>query len=227
MSLPIPTPVVTTVAIVGRHERFPIRRVFCVGRNYAEHAVEMGHDPQREAPFFFMKPADAVVEGHAQLAYPRSTSDLHHEIELVAALGRGGADIDPAVALEHVFGYAVGLDMTKRDIQAVAKKQARPWDLAKGFDASAPLSAIVCAGQEHPQRGAITLDVNGVRRQTGDLAQMIWPLPDIIAFLSKQVVLQPGDLVFTGTPAGVGPVAKGDTLHGVVEGVGEIMLTYC
>ena len=206
---------------------YPVRRIYCVGRNYAEHAVEMGHDPDKEPPFFFMKPADAIVRGGGELPFPVATEDLHHEIELVVALGRGGADIPVEGALECVYGYGVGLDMTRRDLQSVAKKMGRPWDLAKGFDRSAPMSELVPAVQiGHPAEGAIWLDVDGERRQAGDLAQQIWKVPETIAYLSTLVELAPGDLIMTGTPAGVGAVSPGSTLRGHVDGVGDIEVRY-
>lgn len=226
MSFAIPVWEVPSVAVEGRAERFPVRRVYCVGRNYAAHAREMGHDPDREPPFFFLKPADAVLAGGGAMPYPPATSDLHHEIELVAAIGKGGRDIPAERALEHVFGYAVGLDMTRRDLQAQAKKLGRPWDMGKGFDHSAPCSAIVPAERiGHPSKGAIWLDVNGERRQTGDLADLIWSVPETVAYLSGLVELFPGDLIYTGTPEGVNAVVRGDRLRGRVDGVGEIEVT--
>ena len=214
------------VPVAGDARGFPVRRIYCVARNYAEHAREMGASG-REAPFFFMKPADAVlpvaVGATGRMAYPPKTADLHHEIEMVVAIGRGGRDIDVAAALEHVFGYTVGLDMTRRDLQAELKKQGRPWDIAKGFDQSAPLSTIQpVALVGHPQRGAIGLAVNGVPRQGGDLADMIWSVPEIIAILSEYFELQAGDLIFTGTPAGVGAVQRGDRLEGTIAGLGTL-----
>ncbi|OHC67764.1 MAG: 5-carboxymethyl-2-hydroxymuconate isomerase [Rhodocyclales bacterium GWA2_65_20] len=217
------------VPVAGSDSAFPVRRIYCVARNYAEHAREMGGSG-REAPFFFMKPADAVLPvplgATGQMAYPPRTADLHHEIELVAAIGLGGRNIAAAAAHRHIYGYAVGLDMTRRDLQAELKKQGRPWDLAKGFDQSAPLGAIHPATEiGHPQRGAIQLEVNGVARQRGDLADMIWSVPEIVAILSEYFELQAGDLVFTGTPAGVGPVLRGDRLVGSIAGLGELSLT--
>jgi fumarylpyruvate hydrolase len=204
---------------------FPVRRIFCVGRNYAEHAREMGNDA-REAPFFFCKPADAVVTDGSAVPYPPQTSDLHHEIELVVAIGTGGVDIPESQALDHVFGYAAGLDMTRRDLQAVAKKAGRPWDMAKGFDQSAPIGTIVPAERiGHPGTGAITLSVNGVERQRGDLGDQLWGVAETIAYLSGLVRLEPGDLIMTGTPAGVGAVQRGDQLVGTIEGVGTIATT--
>jgi fumarylpyruvate hydrolase len=205
---------------------FPARRIFCVGRNYAAHAREMGADPDREPPFFFAKPTDALVAGGGDTRYPPATRNLHHEMELVVALGHGGADIAPGEALSHVFGYAAGLDLTRRDLQDEAKAQRRPWDMSKGFDASAPIGEIAPAARiGHPAAGLIRLDVNGARRQTGDLADQIWPVAEIIAALSRLVALAPGDLIFTGTPDGVGPLAPGDRLEGLIEGVGTVSTT--
>lgn len=214
-----------SVAVTGEARRFPVRRIYCVGQNYAAHAREMGHNPDREPPFFFAKPADAVVESGATIAYPSRTADLHHEIELVVAIRSGGADISREGALDHVFGYAAGIDLTRRDLQAEAKKLGRPWDLAKGFDHSAPIGAIRSASAiSHPQRGGIRLSVNGELRQNGDLADMIWSVPEIIAILSSFVRLEAGDLIFTGTPAGVGPIRRGDRILGEIEGVGGVEL---
>ena len=205
---------------------FPVRRIFCVGRNYADHAREMGGDPEREAPFFFAKPADAVLTGGADMAYPAATEELHHEMELVAAIGAGGSDIAAADALGHVWGYAAGLDMTRRDLQAAAKRAGRPWDMAKGFDLSAPIGALVPAAEcGHLRSGRIELRVNGAMRQEGDLGGMIWSVAETVAALSALVRLMPGDLVFTGTPAGVGAVGRGDSLAGTIEGVGEVRTT--
>jgi len=220
---------VPLIPIAGNDHGFPVRRIYCVARNYAEHAREMGGSG-REAPFFFSKPADAVLAVPAaavgRMAYPPMTADLHHELEMVVAIGRGGRNIDAATALDHVFGYAVGLDMTRRDLQADLKKLGRPWDVAKGFDQSAPIGAIQPAAViGHPQRGVIRLEVNGVERQHGDLADMIWSVAEIVATLSEFYALQAGDLVFTGTPAGVGPVQRGDRLDGSVAGVGSLALT--
>ena len=202
---------------------FPVRRVFCVGRNYAEHAREMGHDPDREDPFFFTKPADALLTGGADMPYPTMTTDMHHEMELVAAIGTGGAGIDVAHAMRHVWGYAAGLDMTRRDLQGAAKKLGRPWDLAKGFDHSAPIGTLVPAADvPDAGQGEIMLKVNGHVRQHSDLGRMIWSLPETIAFLSRFVVLAPGDLIFTGTPEGVAAAQRGDLLEGSVAGVGEV-----
>ncbi len=214
-------PALVAVPIAGGG-LFPVRRVFCVGRNYAEHAREMGHDPDREPPFFFTKPADALVISGVDTPYPSATADLHHEIELVAAIGRDGTDIAVDAALDHVWGYAAGIDLTRRDLQAIAKKQARPWDMAKGFDHSAPIGDLVPASRiGHPQTGRITLSVNGVVRQDSDLGELIWSVAESVAYLSTLVTLKPGDLLFTGTPAGVGAVIRGDRLEGSIEGVGS------
>jgi fumarylpyruvate hydrolase len=213
-------------AVAGSDARFPIRRVFCVGRNYEAHAREMGNDPNREPPFFFMKPADAVVAASGTVPYPPLTDDLHHEVELVVAIGKGGSNLSVDEALGHVWGYAVGVDLTRRDLQAVAKKMSRPWDWAKGFDASAPCGAIVpVAASGHPQAGSISLSVNGEVRQQGDLNELIWPVADVIAIISQSVVLAPGDLIYTGTPAGVGALQPGDRVGAQVEGVGSIEFT--
>ncbi len=218
----LPPAPVSAVPVVGGG-LFPVRRIFCVGRNYAEHVREMGGDPTREEPFFFTKPADAIVTGGADAPYPPGTSDLHHEMELVVAIGKGGVDIAEANALNHVFGYAAGLDMTRRDLQAAAKKAGRPWDMAKGFDASAPIGEIVqVATSGHPASGVIELRVNGQARQSSDLAKMIWNIPETIAYLSGLVRLEAGDLIMTGTPEGVAAVVKGDVLEGTIAGVGSV-----
>lgn len=218
----IPPPPQAAVPVAGGG-MFPVRRIFCVGRNYAAHSREMGGDPEREAPFFFTKPADAVVIDGADCPYPPATADLHHEMELVVAIAAGGADIAARDALSHVFGYAAGIDLTRRDLQAEAKKAGRPWDMAKGFDASAPIGAIAPAARiGHPARGRIALSVNGAARQVADLADMIWSVPEIIAALSRLVRLAPGDLIFTGTPEGVAAVKRGDTLAGEIAWVGTV-----
>jgi fumarylpyruvate hydrolase len=202
---------------------FPVRRIFCVGRNYAEHAREMGADPDREPPFFFAKPADAVLTGGADMPYPPATNSLHHEMELVVAIGTGGADIAVAEALGHVWGYAPGLDMTRRDLQSAAKKEGKPWDMGKGFDHSAPIGELVPAARlPDPARGRIELKVNGSGRQASDLSRMIWSVAETISFLSSLVRLAPGDLIFTGTPEGVAAVQRGDLLEGSVAGVGTV-----
>jgi fumarylpyruvate hydrolase len=212
-----------SVPVQGASARFPVRRIFCVGRNYAAHAREMGSDPSREPPFFFTKPADALVTGGADTPYPSETENLHHEMELVVAIGAGGADIPASAALAHVFGYAAGLDLTRRDLQDTAKATKRPWDMSKGFDASAPIGEIApAAAIGHPAQGRISFTVNGEMRQSGDLADQIWAVPDIIAALSRLVRLAPGDLIFTGTPDGVGPLERGDVAIGEIEGVGRV-----
>ncbi|AVP57841.1 fumarylacetoacetate hydrolase family protein [Pulveribacter suum] len=216
------------VPVAGSDELFPVRRIYCVGRNYAEHAREMGFSG-REAPFFFMKPADAVLPVPAgqegRLPYPPRTADLHHEIELVVAMGRGGANIAAQDALQHVWGYAVGLDMTRRDLQADMKKQGRPWCIAKGFDASAPIGPITPAAQAgNVQDAAIWLNVNGQPRQKSRTSQLIWSIAETIEHLSAAWTLQPGDLIFTGTPEGVGAVARGDVLEAGIEGLGTLRL---
>lgn len=212
--------------VVGLDKLFPVRRIFCVGRNYADHVVEMGGDPDREEPFFFTKPADAIWQGDGEVLFPPRTSDLHHEAELVVAIGKEGSAIKQELALEKVFGYAVGVDLTRRDLQAEAKKRGRPWDMAKGFDHSAPASAIMRAEMAgHPQGGRIYLSVNGTIKQDGDLAQQVWKVPEIIAHLSEFVRLMPGDLIMTGTPAGVGPLHPGDRVEAGIENVGEVAFT--
>ena len=216
---PAPRP---ALPVMGSDQLFPIRRVYCVGRNYAEHALEMGGDPKREPPFFFQKNPDAFSTA-GDFPYPPRTSDVHHEIELVAALAKGGANIPVEGALQCVWGYAVALDMTRRDLQAEAKKLGRPWEVGKAFELAAPSSRLAPAAKiGHPTKGAIWLDVNGQRRQAGDVSQMIWKIPEIISQLSALFTLGPGDLIMTGTPAGVGAVKKGDLLRGGVEGVGEL-----
>ncbi len=218
-----PPPPPTTLGIRDSAARFPVHRVYCVGRNYAAHAREMGHDPDREPPFFFLKNPDDLVEAGTPVPYPPQTADLHHEVELVVALGSGGSDIAAEAALGQVYGYAVGLDLTRRDVQAEAKKAARPWATAKAFAASAPISAIVpAAAIGHPATGRLTATVNGAPRQDGDIADMIWSVPEIIAHLSRWFVLAPGDLIFTGTPAGVGGLARGDVVTATIEGIGTL-----
>ncbi|WDR01522.1 fumarylacetoacetate hydrolase family protein [Devosia algicola] len=207
---------------IARGGLFAVHRIYCVGRNYAEHAREMGHD-DREPPFFFAKPADAVIVGGASTPYPPQTADLHPEVELVVAIGQGGENIAVGSALEHVYGYAVGLDMTRRDLQAAAKKAGKPWEMAKGFDQSAPMSSIEPVTQiGHPDKGSITLSVNGAPQQRGDLADQIWGVAETIAHLSQFVSLKAGDLIMTGTPAGVGPVERGDVLEAEIVGVGSL-----
>ena len=218
---------IPALPVAGGSDLFPVGRIYCVGRNYAEHAREMGHDPDREPPFFFMKPANAIVPNGATIPFPQATQDLHHEIELVVALGKGGANIAVEKALDHVWGYGVGLDMTRRDLQGKAKKMGRPWEMGKSFDNSAPCTALPPASRiGHPAKGAIWLKVNGAIKQKGDLSEMIWNVPETIAYLSGLVTLQPGDLIYSGTPAGVGPVQPGDKLEGHVDGVGDLTITY-
>jgi fumarylpyruvate hydrolase len=219
----VPTLSLTTIAISGSEQRFPVRRIYCVGRNYAEHAREMGNDP-RDLPFFFSKPADAVVGTGARLAFPSRTADLHHEVELVVALGRGGTNIAVADSNAMIFGYAVGIDLTRRDLQAEAKKAGRPWDMAKGFDHSAPIGALRVGVP--PAAAAISLSVDGELRQNGDLKDMIWSVAEIIAALSTFVELAPGDLIFTGTPAGVGAIRRGQTVRAMIAGIEPIEITF-
>ncbi|MCB1974781.1 MAG: fumarylacetoacetate hydrolase family protein [Burkholderiaceae bacterium] len=228
MSTVFPPAPVATVPVVGRSERFPVHRIYCVGRNYEEHAKEMGFTG-REPPFFFMKPADAVLPVEAgqtgHMPYPSLTANLHHEIELVVAIGKGGRAIAAANALEHVFGYAVGLDMTRRDLQNDMKKQGRPWCIGKGFDHSAPIGPITPAAQAGDvARAAIWLQVNGADRQRSTVAQLIWNIAETIEHLSAAWELQPGDLIFSGTPEGVGAVVRGDVLEGGVDGLGTLRL---
>jgi fumarylpyruvate hydrolase len=221
----IAPPSVAALPVQDSEVLFPVNRIFCIGRNYAAHAVEMGHDPDREPPFFFFKHASALAVG-GEFPYPAKSADVHHEIELVVALAGGGTDIPVSDALDHVYGYAVGLDMTRRDLQSEAKRLGRPWDVAKSFEHSAPCGPVVPASRiGHPSGGAITLDVNGARRQEGDLNQMIWKVPEMIAILSAYFTLRPGDLIMTGTPSGVGAVQRGDVLRGDVAGVGGITST--
>lgn len=222
----IPRPEAASVAVQGTSARFPVRRIYCVGRNYAEHAREMG-DSGREPPFFFAKPADAVLsvaEGdEGVLPYPPLTQNLHHEVELVAALGSGGRDLTPEQAAACVWGYAIGLDMTRRDLQGAAKKAGRPWETGKAFDHSAPIGPLhPVASTGVMAKGSITLSVNGQPRQSGDLSDMIWAVPEAIAYLSTLFELKAGDLIYTGTPAGVGAVVPGDRLEGAIEGLGTL-----
>jgi fumarylpyruvate hydrolase len=219
-------PSIPAVAIKGRSDLFPVHRIYCVGRNYADHVREMGGNPDREPPIFFAKPADAVVPNNARIPYPSRTKNFHHEIELVIAIGKGGRDIAVAQALEHVFGYAVGNDLTRRDLQSEAKDNGRPWDTSKGFDRSAVLSAITPAAQSgHLRSGRIWLKVNGQMRQQADLSELIWSVPEVIAELSTFFELQPGDLIYTGTPAGVGALKKGDRIEGGIDGLDELSTT--
>ncbi|MCO6188520.1 fumarylacetoacetate hydrolase family protein [Rhizobium sp. L1K21] len=220
-----PAPV-TTVPVVGTSDLFPVRRIFCVGRNYAAHAREMGRDPDREPPFFFTKPADAVVADEATIPYPPETENLHYEAELVVAIGRGGVNITLENALAHIYGYAVGNDLTRRDLQLKAREQGRPWDWGKAFDRSAPIAPIHPASSVgHPSSGSIRLTVNGEVKQDADLQELIWSVPEIISILSHSMALQPGDLIMTGTPAGVGPLVEGDVCVVTIEGLGDLTTT--
>jgi fumarylpyruvate hydrolase len=219
LSIPAAAPV-PAVAVLGQEARFPVRRILCVGRNYAAHRREMGGD-DRDPPFFFSKPADAVVASGARIPYPSATSDLHHEVELVVALGAGGGDVAVDDALALVFGYAVGVDLTRRDLQSAARAKGQPWDAAKGFDMSAPIGPIRPADGPPPQ-GRIRLSVNGAVRQDAEVADMIWNVAEIIAQASRLWRLAPGDLIFTGTPEGVGPLVRGDSIEGEIDGVGAL-----
>lgn len=222
MGFVIDPPRQASVAVAGSTDRFPVRRIFCVGRNYLEHVREMGND-EREPPFFFTKPADAVVDSGTTIPYPPETEDLHHEIELVVAIGTGGRDIAPDRVAAHLWGAGVGIDLTRRDLQSVAKKKGRPWDMAKGFDLSAPIAPLVPADRAGAlTSGRIWLAVNGEIRQEGDLSEMIWPVAEHVSILSRGIALAPGDLVMTGTPAGVGAVGPGDRITGGIDGLGEI-----
>lgn len=228
MNYIIPASPQPALAIKGSDKLFPARRIFCIGRNYADHAREMGHDPDKAPPFFFEKHPSCLVTGDGPLTfpYPSATNDVHYEVELVVALKAGGKDLSISEAERAVFGYAVGIDLTRRDLQAEAKKQGRPWTVAKSFDYSAPCSALTSVDNLHDTANAkIWLDKNGTRVQEGTLDQMIWPVPEAIAYLSTLFELFPGDLIMTGTPSGVGPVVSGDTLHGGIEGIGEIQLS--
>lgn len=214
---------IPAVAVRGTGARFPVRRIFCVGKNYAAHVAEMGGDAKSDPPVFFTKPADAVVPCGADIPYPPDTSDLHHEVELVIALGAGGADISPEAAPAKVFGYAVGVDLTRRDRQAEAKAKGQPWDVAKAFDNSAPISDIAPVAETgHPESGRIWLSLDGQLAQDDDLSAMIWSVPEIIAALSRSFELKPGDLVFTGTPQGVGPIARGQSVEAGIDGVADL-----
>jgi fumarylpyruvate hydrolase len=216
-------PAQPSVAVAGSDDRLPVRRIFCVGRNYAAHAREMGRDPDREPPFFFTKPADAVVDSGESIAYPPETSNLHHEAELVIAIGRGGRDIPQSHALSHVWGYAIGNDLTRRDLQLAARELGRPWDWGKAFDRSAVIGPVHPVDQVgHPDRGFIRLTVNGETRQDADLSDLIWSVPEVISILSHSIELRPGDLIMTGTPAGVGPLVEGDHCRIEIEGLGAI-----
>jgi fumarylpyruvate hydrolase len=223
MLFPLPEPV---LAPTSDGNLFPVRRLFCIGRNYAAHAREMGKDPAREAPFFFTKWAETVVPAPAVIAYPPETSNFHYEAELVLAIGKGGRNIAEDSASEHIYGYACGLDMTRRDLQSEAKDKGRPWSVAKNVEQSSPLGVI------HPQSetgvldsGAIRLSVNGAVRQDGDLADMIWNVGEVIAYISRFYRLEPGDLIYTGTPAGVGAVLPGDVIHVAIAGLSDCTIT--
>jgi fumarylpyruvate hydrolase len=214
---------VPALPVAGTSDLFPVGRIFCVGRNYADHAREMGHDPDREPPFFFMKPATALLPDGGDFRYPSLTELVHHEMELVVALGKGGTNIRAENARDYVYGYAPGLDMTRRDLQQKAKKMGRPWEVGKSFDDSAPCGNVVPVSRiGHPSKGAIWLEVNGKRVQESDISQLIWSVPEIIAELSATFALRAGDLIFTGTPSGVGPVRRGDVLRGGIDQVGEL-----
>ena len=222
MAYAIPLWAPPSLRVTGTSEQFPVRRIFCVGRNYAEHQKEMGGDG-REQPFFFLKSEHALVVGRGEVHYPAKTANYHYETELVVALGKGGRRIDAKRANDHIFGYTVGLDMTRRDLQQWGKDHGRPWDFGKNFDESAPCGELALAAKVgHPSKGAIWLNVNGKQRQRADLADMIWSVPEQIAYLSDHYSLEPGDVIFTGTPAGVGPVKPGDELHAGIDGVGEL-----
>jgi len=221
----IDQPVLTLLPVEGETGKFPVRRIYCIGRNYAAHTIEMGGDPNREEPFFFQKNAQNA-DTSGTFPYPPETSDVHHEIEMVVALKSGGANIAVEDALDHVYGYGVGIDMTRRDLQAVAKDQRRPWEPGKAFERSAPMTALVPAAKiGHPDRGRVELKVNGVVKQEGDLGQMIWKVPEMIAYLSRFYDIAAGDLIMSGTPSGVGPVARGDTVECSIEGVGSLTVT--
>jgi fumarylpyruvate hydrolase len=221
----IPPPPQAAIAVAGSGLLFPVRRIWCVGRNYEEHIREMGHDV-RDPPFFFAKPADAVVADGATIPYPPLTGDLHHEVELVVALGSGGRSIRLEKALDCIWGYGVGIDLTRRDLQIASRDKKRPWEIGKAFDASAPCGALQQAQRTgHPEKGRITLSVNGKLRQDGDLAQMIWKVPEVIVKLSEMVELAGGDIIMTGTPAGVAAVAPGDELACEIEGVGKLTVS--
>jgi fumarylpyruvate hydrolase len=214
------------LAVIGSDDLFPIHRVYCVGRNYVAHGLEMGGDPDREPPFFFAKPADALVVDGATIPFPPATSNLHHEVEMVVALSSGGTEIAESDALNHVFGYGVGIDLTRRDLQDEAKKMARPWDMSKGFDNSAPCSALRRASEiGHPESARIVLKANGEIRQDSDVKMMIWNVPEMIAYLSRLLELRPGDVIFSGTPEGVAACINGDRLEASVEGIADLTVT--
>lgn len=220
MTFAVNPPAPVTLPVAGESLDFPVGEIFCVGRNYADHAIEMGGDPSREPPFFFIKPRFALLQSGDEMEYPSHSGDVHHEVELVVAIGEGGRDIPVEQAMSHVFGYGVGVDMTRRDLQGEAKSAGRPWDAGKSFIGAAPCSAIMPISQcGELSEGKIELLVNGDVRQSGNLNQMIWKVPEVISRLSSLFVLQPGDLIYTGTPAGVGPVSRGDALNGTIDGL--------
>ena len=222
MSFVVPAWEVPSLPVVGSDDVFPVRRIYCVGRNYAAHAREMGMD-ERDPPFFFMKPPDAIVQNNSTIPYPVQTKNYHYEGELVACIGKGGSNIPVDKANDHIFGYAVGLDMTRRDVQIASREMGRPWDMGKGFDQSGPCSAIVPAAKiGHPTKGEVSTKVNGVYKQKGDIADMIWSTPECISYLSGLMRLEPGDLLMTGTPEGVGPVVSGDDILVHVDGVCDL-----
>lgn len=220
----IETPPIATIAVAGTDAVFPVRRIYCIGRNYAAHAVEMGHDPDREPPFFFQKnPNNLDTSG--EFPYPPHSSDVHHEMEMLVALKSGGTNIPINQALDHVFGYALSLDMTRRDLQGEAKKLGRPWEIGKAFERSAPVGPIHRVSDiGHPENGHVTLKVNGDLRQDGDLNQMIWKVPEMISYLSEYFELAPGDVILSGTPAGVAAVVTGDRMECSIEGVGSMVI---
>jgi len=227
MQYAVPIPQLPTLSVAGRDERLPVNRIFCVGRNYAAHAREMGKDPDRDPPFFFMKPANAAVDAAqpTTVPYPPKTGNYHHEIELVVAIAKGGRNIAAADALQHVYGYAVGLDMTRRDLQLEARDKGRPWEFGKSFALSAPIGAIHRAEDiGHPREAAISLTVNDQPRQASDIAKLIWSVSESIAYLSEYEALEPGDLIMTGTPEGVNAVVAGDEMRGAIDGLGEIVV---
>ncbi|MEM1429640.1 MAG: fumarylacetoacetate hydrolase family protein [Pseudomonadota bacterium] len=223
MSFVFDPPPQASVAVAGGDDRLPVRRIFCVGRNYAAHAREMGRDPDREPPFFFTKPADAVVDDGQTIPYPPETESLHYEAELVVVIGQAGRNIAEATALNHIWGYAIGNDLTRRDLQLKAREQGRPWDWGKAFDRSAVIGPVHKSGDVgHPSAGAIRLSVNGDTKQDADLTELIWSVPEIISILSHSIALKPGDLIMTGTPAGVGPLVPGDLCQVQIAGLGQI-----
>jgi fumarylpyruvate hydrolase len=221
----IPAPQQASVAVAGDTARFPVRRVYCVGRNYAAHAREMGKDPDREPPFFFQKPSDAVIDDKVDIAYPPETANFHYEMELVVAIAKEGFDVSVEQALDLVYGYAPGIDLTRRDLQLTARDAGRPWDWGKGFDRSAPCAPLHKVSEVgHPAKGRIWLSVNGEVKQDADLADLIWPVADCISIISRSMVLKPGDVIFTGTPAGVGPIQRGDTVEGGIDSLGGVKI---